>query len=439
MNKNIINKTKKILIVLIMTISVFVSNIIYKVDLQKLKYKTNDFSQKKHEKIISNKNSTTVNLSLYSKSAVLLDAQTNRILYSKNSDIEMPMASTTKIMTCICAIENSNLDDMVTFSNKAASQPQVKLGASENEKIQMKSLLYSLMLESHNDTAVAIAEHVSGSVEKFAELMNQKARDLGCYNTYFITPNGLDSSVVLDDNTVIIHHTTAVELAKIMNYCVYQSPKKEMFLEITQTPSIVINDAGGNKSYSLTNHNAALTIIDGAVSGKTGFTNDAGYCYVGSFVRNDKKLTIALLACGWPNNKTYKWKDAKTLIEYGDENFNFESLTEVAENNDIPSYVKVYNCGCFCDDVKLTEISVDNNFSDTENIKYLKNENEDEKIVYRFPENIKGEVEENEIIGTANHIINDCVIAAYPIKTIKKITKNTFVDNVYEICQLLLL
>lgn len=164
-------------------------------------------------------NTSEDNLELHSTSAVLIDADTNRILYSKNADKEMAMASTTKIMTCICALENANLDDYVVISQNAVRQPKVHLGVGEGEQYQLRDLLYSLMLESHNDSAVAIAEHVSGSVENFAKLMNQKARDLGCYNTYFITPNGLDAKVTLEDNSTNFHHTTAYELASIMNYC----------------------------------------------------------------------------------------------------------------------------------------------------------------------------------------------------------------------------
>ena len=130
---------------------------------------------------------------LYAKSAVLMDATTGRVLYGKNENEILPMASTTKIMTCILALEYGNEEDLVTFSKNAASMPKVHLGAKQGEQFYLKDLLFSLMLESHNDSAVAIAEHIGGSVEGFAEMMNQKARDLNCNATYFITPNGLDA------------------------------------------------------------------------------------------------------------------------------------------------------------------------------------------------------------------------------------------------------
>ena len=188
--------------------------------------------EKKKEKPVQTKDE----LNLYAQSAVLMDASTGRILYGKNEDLVRPMASTTKIMTCIVALEYGNLSDTVTASQKAASQPKVHLGVYKGETFTLKDLLYSLMLESHNDAAMMIAEHVGGSMEEFAELMNQKAKDLGCNNTYFITPNGLDAKEE-KDGQVKEHSTTAADLAKIMNYCIGQSPKKEEFLEITGTQS----------------------------------------------------------------------------------------------------------------------------------------------------------------------------------------------------------
>ena len=134
-------------------------------------------------------------LVLYAKAAVLMDAQTGRVLYDKNSSEIMPMASTTKIMTCIVALENGNLDDVVTVSTYAAGMPKVHLGMQSEDQFYLKDLLYSLMLESHNDSAVAIAEHLAGSVEGFARMMNEKAKDLGCNDTYFITPRSEERRV----------------------------------------------------------------------------------------------------------------------------------------------------------------------------------------------------------------------------------------------------
>ncbi|MBD5451414.1 MAG: D-alanyl-D-alanine carboxypeptidase [Lachnospiraceae bacterium] len=264
------------------------------------------------------------NISLYAKSAVLMDADSGRVLYERNGYEQMAMASTTKIMTLIVTLENANLEDTVTVSAYAASMPDVQLNIREGETYRLNDLVYSLMLESHNDSAVAIAEHVGGSVEGFAALMNEKADEIGCENTYYITPNGLDAT-----NGDKFHSTTARDLALVMSYCIKKSPQKETFLTITRTPSHSFSDLSGKRSFSCTNHNAFLSMMTGALSGKTGFTNKAGYCYVGALERDGKTFVVALLACGWPNHKTYKWSDTRTLMEFGITNYNYRSFDEV--------------------------------------------------------------------------------------------------------------
>lgn len=283
----------------------------------------------------NNRNST--NLQLYAQSAILMDAGSGRILYEKNGHEIRPMASTTKIMTCILALEYGNLEDYVEVSSYAAGMPRVKLNIQPGEKYRLKDLLYSLMLESHNDSAVAIAEHIGGSVEGFASMMNRKARDIGCFDTFFITPNGLDAVATTESGETKNHSTTAADLAKIMSYCIMDSPEKEEFLAITGTMSYQFTSykekdgeiSEGSRSFQCNNHNAFLSMMEGALSGKTGFTGQAGYCYVGSLQRGNRTFVVALLACGWPNNKSYKWSDTKKLMEYGLENFEYHSLEEV--------------------------------------------------------------------------------------------------------------
>ncbi len=279
-------------------------------------------------------------IQLYAQSAVLMDADSGRILYEKNGREIKPMASTTKIMTCILALEYGNLEDFVPVTSYAASMPKVKLGMVTGEYYQMKELLYSLMLESHNDSAVAIAEHIGGSVEAFADMMNQKARDIGCFDTFFITPNGLDATATTKEGETKTHSTTAADLARIMSYCIMDSPKKEAFLEITRTANYQLSAYKENegsylangRTFSCYNHNAFLEMMEGALSGKTGFTNNAGYCYVGSLKRDDRTYVVALLACGWPNHKSYKWSDTKALMDYGLSNFVLRSFEEVKVN-----------------------------------------------------------------------------------------------------------
>jgi len=291
-------------------------------------------------------------LSLYATAAVLMDADSGRVLYGKNEDAVMAMASTTKIMTCITVLEQVSLDDVLTVSAYAESMPKVKLYIQKGEQYTVRDLLYSLMLESHNDSAVALAEYVgkrqlSGDLQDkdtaeytveeskqamaaFAMLMNRKAAELGCERTWFITPNGLDATetITLEDGSVVQkeHCTTAAELARILSYCIKESPCRDAFLEITRTRNYSFSSEG--RSFSCANHNAFLDMMDGALTGKTGFTNKAGYCYVGALERDGRTFVVALLACGWPNNKTYKWSDTRELMQYGIDNYFYRSFSE---------------------------------------------------------------------------------------------------------------
>ncbi|MDE6203867.1 MAG: D-alanyl-D-alanine carboxypeptidase, partial [Lachnospiraceae bacterium] len=195
------------------------------------------------------------------------------------------------------------------------------------------------------------AEHIAGSTEKFADMMNQKARDIGCFDTFFITPNGLDATATASDGTVKAHSTTAADLAKIMSYCIMDSPKRDEFLKITRTSSYSFGSyqekdgefLPSGRTFQCNNHNAFLSMMEGALSGKTGFTGTAGYCYVGSLRRDDRTYVVALLACGWPNNKTYKWSDTKVLMDYGLENFEYHRISEAAVDESSFSPLLVVN------------------------------------------------------------------------------------------------
>ena len=191
---------------------------------------------------------------LYALSAVLMDGENGRVLYGKEAYKGRPNASTTKVMTCILALELAKGDDYVQVSGNAASQPQTRLGMREGQQFYLEDLLYSLMLKSHNDSAVAIAEHIGGSVEGFAEKMNEKAKELGCKDTHFVTPNGLDGE---DEGG--IHHTTARDLALIMAYAI----KNATFVHITQTRDYTFTDISGKKHYSVHNTNAFLDMETG--------------------------------------------------------------------------------------------------------------------------------------------------------------------------------
>lgn len=256
-------------------------------------------------------------LSLNARAAVLMDADSGRILYGKEADSVYPMASTTKIMTLIVALENNEADKIVTASAYAASMPKVHLGVQAGERYRMEDLYYAMMLESFNDAAVMIAEGTAGSVEAFAVMMNEKAVSLGCTQTYFITPNGLDA---VDEKGV--HSSTAADMAKIMRYAI----QDELFRQITQTMHYAFTDCDGKRSFSVHNKNALLTMMDGVLSGKTGYTADAGYCYVCAVKKDDRTFIAALLGSGWPPHKGYKWSDVQTLLDYGDKNYRYQTI-----------------------------------------------------------------------------------------------------------------
>lgn len=261
--------------------------------------------------------------SLYAKAYCVMDAESGRVLLQKEGDRQMPMASTTKIMTCILALESDRLLETVEVSSYAASMPDVQLNIRQGEKYLLKDLLYSLMLESHNDTAVAIAEHLGGTVEGFARQMNEKAEELGCTDTHFVTPNGLDNPE---------HYTTAVELCKIAAYAV----QNKEFLKIINTRSYSFQEQSGKRSFTVNNHDAFLSQYDGAIGVKTGFTGNAGYCFCGAAKRNGRTLISSVLACGWPPNKSFKWADTKKLMDFGFHGFEIKEIPANGDSYTLP-------------------------------------------------------------------------------------------------------
>ena len=343
---------------------------------------------------------------LYAQSAVLMDADSGRVLFEKNGMEQRPMASTTKILTCILVLEKAGLGETAEVSRNAASQPKVHLGVRAGEKYYVQDLLYSLMLESHNDAAVILAEHVGGSLEGFAALMNEKAKEIGCADSHFITPNGLDAE---DEEGA--HSTTAADLAEIMRYCITLSPKKAEFLEITRTSSRAFSDVEGKRSFSCVNHNAFLGMMDGALSGKTGFTGKAGYCYVGALTRDGKTFIVALLACGWPNNKTYKWKDTRKLMEYGLKNYEYRNVWEDIQVERIPVENGIPESGELWD-TAYTEAEIEGK----EEVRLLLRKDEKVSVEVEKAEQLAAPIEAGQQVGTVRYYLGDGLIREFPIK-----------------------
>lgn len=355
---------------------------------------------------------------LHAQAAVLMDADSGRVLFSKNGEDKKAMASTTKIMTCILALEEMEEGQTVVVSANAAKQPQVHLGMQEGEKFYLKDLLYSLMLESHNDTAVAIAEGISGSVETFAKKMNEKAEELGCADTHFVTPNGLDGQ---DEGGV--HSTTATDLARIMRYCITQSPKKEEFLTVTRTWDYHFQDADGKRNFSCTNHNAFLNMMDGALSGKTGFTADAGYCYVGALKDGDRTFVVALLACGWPNNKGYKWEDTKKLMQYGLDNYQYRKIEKQTDVSPVVVPEGVTKKSALGEKVKETfEVKEETQSA----VSILLRNDEDIRIDTIMEEPLKLPVKKGDVVGKRVYSINGIVLEQDDIVAKKTIEEKSW-------------
>ncbi len=259
---------------------------------------TTDEKDKIDEQIIETVSNQTDIPDINSRAAVVIDRNSNTILFGKNETQRRKMASTTKIMTCLLVIENCNLSDTVEVSKKSAGTGGSRLGLKTGDKITIRDLLYGLMLCSGNDTAVALAEHVSGSVENFAILMNKRAKELGLENTNFETPHGLDK-----DN----HYTTAYELALLANYAL----NNETFSKIVGTKSHTVTINGYPKTIS--NTNELLGNLNGVYGIKTGFTNGANRCLVTACKRDDLDIICVVLGADTKNLRT---KDSIKLIEY---------------------------------------------------------------------------------------------------------------------------
>lgn len=250
-----------------------------------------------------------------SRACVVIDRNTNTILYGKNEKQKRKMASTTKIMTATVIIENFNLNDTIEVSKKAAGTGGSRLGLKSGDKITINDLLYGLMLRSGNDAAVALAEYAGGSIKGFAELMNKKASELGLANTHFETPHGLDSDE---------HYTTAYELAILSNYAL----NNPTFAQIVGTKNYTITINGYPKQ--LNNTNELLGNLNGVYGVKTGFTNGANRCLVTACKRNDIDIICVVLGA---DTKNFRTLDSIKLINYVFDNFESVNIKDLIDNN----------------------------------------------------------------------------------------------------------
>ncbi len=248
--------------------------------------------------------------SIESQSAILIEQSTGKVLFGENAHQRLPMASTTKIMTALIAIEKGNLDDIVTTASEAYGVEGSSMYIQKNEKLSLKDLIYGLMLNSGNDAAIAIAIHIGGSIEGFADLMNERALSLGLTNTHFVTPNGLHDPE---------HYTSAFDLAAIAR----EAMNNETFREIAATPYYCTET--GNVKRTLKSKNKILWQYEGGNGIKTGYTEAAGKCLVFSAERADMELIGVVL------NSPDIFPESMNMLDYGFEAFSMSRMVKAGE------------------------------------------------------------------------------------------------------------
>lgn len=261
---------------------------------------------------------------VYSEAAIVMEASTGAILYSKNIHQTYYPASITKILTTILAIENASLSETVTFSREAIFDVELtssRIGIDVGEKLTMEQSLYSIMLASANEVSYAIAEHISGSLESFTNLMNSRAKELGALNSNFVNPNGLP-----DPN----HYTTAYDMALISRAAI----RNDVFREITGTRTYSIPPTNIQKETRyLANHHKFIKkdkIYEGAIGGKTGYTKVAKYTLVTFAERNGMSLISVIMKC---DSIEHEYSDTAKLLDFGFNNYTLYNITDMVDPN----------------------------------------------------------------------------------------------------------
>ena len=292
----------------------FITNYVFADDISPLDDNFDIYEVLEDAESIETNSSSSELPTINSRAYVVIDRKSNTVLVGKNENQKKKMASTTKIMTALIVIENCDLSETVEISKKSASTRGSRLGLKTGDKITVYDLLYGLMMRSGNDSAVALAEHTAGSISNFADLMNQKAVELGLSNTHFVTPHGLDEDE---------HYTTAYELALLSNYAM----NNEIFAKIVGTKNYTITINGYPKT--LTNTNELLGSLNGVYGIKTGFTNGANRCLVTCCKRGEMDLICVVLGA---DTKKYRTTDSIKLLEYSFSNFKYVNIEEMVSN-----------------------------------------------------------------------------------------------------------
>ena len=345
---------------------------------------------------ISYGNDDVKNIQINGESAIVMDVETGRVLYEKNIHLKLPMASTTKIMTALLAIENIPLDKKVKINEKAVGIEGSSIYLRANEEVKAIDLIYGLMLRSGNDAAEAIAYEISGSIEEFAKLMNNKAKELGASNTNFVNPHGLH-----DYN----HYTTSYDLGLITREALKNSTFKEVVKSKFWTA-----DRNGYKHFA--NKNKSLDICEGGDGVKTGYTMKSGRCLVSSATRNDMQLIAVTL-------NDYDWfNTTKKLL---DESFNTYSPYTLFSENQIITSIKV-------SDGKKKEILLK---PSNESIIPLKKDEEKKLLtVLHIPEVLYAPLKKGQEIGSMTTYLDGKIVNKTDLIASETIEKQSFKDKI---------
>ncbi|MBR3942912.1 MAG: D-alanyl-D-alanine carboxypeptidase, partial [Clostridia bacterium] len=323
-------------------------------------------------------------LELSASSAVLYEPVSGRFLIWKDGDLKLGIASTTKILTAITALEHGNVSDTVVTSKKSAEIEGSSVWLEEGEKQVLKDLLYALMLASGNDAAVAIAEHIAGSEEDFSRLMNQIAKLAGATNSNFINASGLYQTN---------HYSTAEDLARIMAY----AEQNTLFKEIISTSEYKLPWEGHPYMRVIKNHNRLLREYDGCTGGKTGYTKKCGRCLVSSATRNGIHLIAVTI------NAPDDWNEHKKMLDYG---FSILTSKHITEKDEPVTFMKVQN-----GEKELIRTVFESAFA----IPVLKEDAVEKDVV--FYKNITAPIKKGAVVGCANIKLNKKIV-----KTINIIT-----------------
>jgi len=324
--------------------------------------------------------------------AIVMDVESGRILYEKNAYTRRSIASTTKIMTAILALENGNDDEDVLISKRAASIGGSTVDLKEGKTYKLKDLMYAMMLRSGNDAAIAIAEHIGGSVELFAEMMNRKAAEIGAVNTNFVTPHGLDDPQ---------HYSTPYDLALITQYAL----KNEKFCKIVSTKYSVFN--GKN----IINTNEMLGLYPWADGVKTGYTGQAGRCLVTSATRNNWKIISVVLGCP---TRTIRAQNSKLLLDYAFDNYkNYEYLKKGQQLQQVDIHKGMVDKVPLYSDVDIT-------------IPLKADEVNNVKVVYNIPKEVEAPLIRNTKVGTVDFVLEGKILASTDLINYETVERKDF-------------